>query len=60
MPPQSSYARCPHGTTTRKQRTVAAAVLAFEPSAKGGARKLTVSDEAALNGILFALQTGIP
>ncbi|WP_350337321.1 hypothetical protein [Delftia lacustris] len=22
-PPQSSYARCPHGTTTCKQRTVA-------------------------------------
>ena len=32
----------------------------FVPSAKGGARKLTVSDEAALNGILFVLQTGIP
>jgi transposase len=29
------------------------------PSAKGGARKLAVSDEAALNGILFVLQTGI-
>ena len=32
----------------------------FTPSAKGGARKLAVSDEAALNGILFVLQTGIP
>jgi hypothetical protein len=30
------------------------------PSAKGAARKLAVSDEAALNGILFVLQTGIP
>ncbi len=29
-------------------------------STKGGARKLAVSDEAALNGILFVLQTGIP
>lgn len=35
-------------------------IPAFVPSAKGGARKLTVSDEAALNGILFVLQTGIP
>lgn len=35
-------------------------ILAFVPSAKGGARKLAVSDEAALNGILFMLQTGIP
>jgi transposase len=32
----------------------------FTPSVKGGARKLSVSDEAALNGILFVLQTGIP
>ena len=32
----------------------------FVPSAKGGARKLAVSDEAVLNGILFVLQTGIP
>lgn len=32
----------------------------FTPSAKGGARKLAVSDEAALNGILFVLHTGIP
>jgi len=32
----------------------------FTPSAKGGARKLTVSNEAALNGIMFVLQTGIP
>ena len=32
----------------------------FTPSAKGGARKLGVSDEAALNGILFVLRTGIP
>lgn len=30
------------------------------PSAKGGARKLAVGDEAALNGILFVLHTGIP
>jgi len=35
-------------------------IPAFVRSAKGGARKLTVSDEAALNGILFVLQTGIP
>jgi len=33
---------------------------AFVPSAKAGARKLAVSDEAALNGILSVLQTGIP
>lgn len=33
---------------------------AFTPSVKDGARKLTVSDEAALHGILFVLQTGIP
>ena len=32
----------------------------FTPSTKGGARKLAVSDEAALNGILFVLHTGIP
>ncbi len=31
-------------------------IPAFVPSAKGGARKLAVSDEAALNGILFVLQ----
>jgi transposase len=30
------------------------------PSSKSGARKLAVSDEAALSGILFLLQTGIP
>jgi len=35
-------------------------IPAFVPSAKGGARKLAVSDEAALNGILFVPQTGIP
>ena len=35
-------------------------IPAFVPSAKGGARKLAVSDEAALSGILFVLQTGIP
>ena len=35
-------------------------IPAFTPSAKGGARKLSVSDEAALNGILFVLHTGIP
>ena len=35
-------------------------IPAFTPSAKGGARKLGVSDEAALNGILFVLHTGIP
>ena len=34
-------------------------IPAFTPSAKGGARKLGVSDEAALNGILFVLHTGI-
>ena len=32
----------------------------FIPSTKGGARKLGVSNEAALNGILYVLQTGIP
>ena len=32
----------------------------FTPSPKGGARKLGISDEAALNGILFVLHTGIP
>lgn len=35
-------------------------IPAFKPSIKGGARKLAVSDEDALNGILFVLQTGIP
>ena len=35
-------------------------ISVFTPSSKGGARKLAVSDEAALNGILFVLQTGIP
>jgi transposase len=35
-------------------------IPAFTPSVEGGARKLTVSDEAALNGILFVQQTGIP
>lgn len=32
----------------------------FIPSSKGGARKLGVSNEAAFNGILYVLQTGIP
>ena len=32
----------------------------FIPSTKGGARKLGVSNKAALNGILYVLQTGIP
>lgn len=32
----------------------------FTSSVKGGARKLGVSNEAALNGILFVLHTGIP
>ena len=31
----------------------------FVGSRKGGRRKRTISDEAALNGILFVLQTGI-
>jgi len=31
----------------------------FVASRKGGRRKRTISDEAALNGILFVLQTGI-
>ena len=35
-------------------------IPAFVPSAKGGPRTRTVSDESALNGILFVLQTGIP
>ncbi|WP_409411451.1 transposase [Comamonas sp.] len=35
-------------------------ISAFVPSAKGGARKLAVSNEAPFNGILFVLQTGIP
>lgn len=35
-------------------------IPALVPSAKGGARKLAISDEAALNGIFFVLQTGIP
>jgi len=30
------------------------------PSAKGSARKIALSDNAALNGILFVLQTGFP
>ena len=32
-------------------------IPAFTPSAKGGARKLGVSDEATLNGILIVLHT---
>ena len=32
----------------------------FTPSVKGGAHKLGVSNEAAFNGILYVLQTGIP
>lgn len=35
-------------------------IPAFVPSSKGGPRKRTVSDEAALHGILFVLQAGIP
>src|SRR5258707_908372 len=35
-------------------------IPAFVPSTKGGARKLAASDEAAINGILFVLQTSIP
>ena len=35
-------------------------IPAFVPSAKGGARKLAVSDEAALNGLLFLLRAGAP
>src|SRR5450830_640502 len=35
-------------------------IPAFVPSNKVGPRKRIVSDEAALNGILFVLQTGIP
>lgn len=34
-------------------------IPAFVASRKGGRRKRTISDEAALNGILFVLQTGI-
>lgn len=35
-------------------------IPAFTASARGGPRQLQVSNEAALNGILFVLQTGIP
>ncbi len=35
-------------------------IPALTASAKGGPRSRTVSDEAALNGILFVLHTGIP
>lgn len=35
-------------------------IPAFMSSAKGDARKLAVSNEAAVNDILFVLQTGIP
>ncbi|ABM32489.1 hypothetical protein Aave_1905 [Paracidovorax citrulli AAC00-1] len=58
---QSRYAWRPHGKKTRQQRTAATATT-LHPSlrtAKGGARKRTVSDEAAFNGILFVLHTGI-
>ena len=34
-------------------------IPAFVASRKGGRRKRTISDEAALNGILFVLHTGI-
>ncbi|WP_291587236.1 IS5 family transposase [Comamonas sp. UBA7528] len=47
-------------TSNELWRQLQPLIPAFVPSAKGGARKLTVSDEAALNGILFVLQTGIP
>ena len=32
----------------------------FSPSAKGGPRTRSVSDEAAFQGILYVLETGIP
>lgn len=35
-------------------------IPAFVPSSKGCPRTRTISDEAALNGILFVLETGIP
>lgn len=35
-------------------------IPAFTPSTRGGPRCLKVSDDAALNGILFVLHTGIP
>lgn len=35
-------------------------IPSFVASPKGGRRKRTISDEAALNGILFVLHTGIP
>ena len=59
---QSSYALQPHGPTSHKQRTVAAAAAPDSRlcSSKGGPRRRTVSDEAALHGFLFVLQTGIP
>lgn len=46
--------------STELWRQLQPLIPAFTPSVKGGARKLTVSDEAALNGLLFVLQTGIP
>jgi len=46
--------------STELWRQLLPLIPAFTPSFKGGARKLTVSDEAALNDILFVLQTGIP
>ena len=32
----------------------------FSPSTKGGSRTRSISDEAAFQGILYVLQTGIP
>lgn len=46
--------------STELWRQLQPLIPAFTPSVKGGARKLTVSDEAALHGILFVRQTGIP
>ena len=59
---RSSYALRPHGPSPVSKelwQQLQPLIPTFVPSSKGDPRKRTVSDEAALNGILFVLQTGI-
>lgn len=63
MPSQSVYTRRPHGTSTvykKFERPLQPLAPTFALSTKGGARKLAVTAEAALNSSLFRLQTGTP
>ena len=54
---RSRMSRAPVSKELRKQ--LEPLIPPFVASRKGGRRKRTISDEAALNGILFVLQTGI-